>query len=628
MPSIRLALIGTLEPILLALAHEAKATVKKAAREAIKAVGATLVSTQQQGPAIYSTKVKTKDRLEQLDDQCSIRLGFGDLDPPWIRATPLSIDRKGGHLLFETQQPLPDTHLGKPFDALSCEDDLVRAVSDAIDRVKDCPELLAWELVSEDFEPKAIKAARFTRKTKLDRYQIATIDHALSHDITLLIGPPATGKTSTLAELIVEYVLRGYRVLVVSIANVAVDHIVLRTVQALEKLGNRGTQLLDDGQILRFGHAVLPEVSQDRRLFPHLEVIDDLRSQLRDLITDLRKIPKKKSLERATVQRRINSIRSRIRDIQRDALSSAAVVFTTVIQTALCEDFAEVTFETVLADETSMMAMPYSVCSAICATKHIVLAGDPNQLPPVALATTPQAKLWMHRSIFDLHGMDHPSCVMLRSQRRMHKESCGLVNQTYYDGRLITRTPKSSLRGTELPPLPGRPIVLLSYSAEDGSAVERTPQQSRINRGSCDLVIKILELIGPSLKDMSVGVITAYRAQALLIREKIEGRPSCKDFRSNLRVGTVHTFQGSESDLIIWDIVDNSISGLGRPFKGRLGDRLSNVAITRAKGKLIVIADPSAFNVSSRTKTSSGLTQIMKKLIEDTSSIIRPSDLK
>ena len=60
-------------------------------------------------------------------------------------------------------------------------------------------------------------------------------------------------------------------------------------------------------------------------------------------------------------------------------------------------------------------------------------------------------------------------------------------------------------------------------------------------------------------------------------------------------MGTVHAFQGSEADVVIWDLVDTIHNAIGKPYQGDTGNRLTNVAITRARGKLVLIGDPNAF---------------------------------
>jgi superfamily I DNA and/or RNA helicase len=99
---------------------------------------------------------------------------------------------------------------------------------------------------------------------------------------------------------------------------------------------------------------------------------------------------------------------------------------------------------------------------------------------------------------------------------------------------------------------------------------------------------------------MAVAVITPYRAQVASIKDALKpmldrSAEARRDGGASPHVGTIHTFQGSERDVVILDLVENRGETIGLLFLEESGDRLGNVAITRAKGKLVVLADPRAF---------------------------------
>ena len=92
-----------------------------------------------------------------------------------------------------------------------------------------------------------------------------------------------------------------------------------------------------------------------------------------------------------------------------------------------------------------------------------------------------------------------------------------------------------------------------------------------------------------------VGIIAPYRGQVTCIRRLLRERSLPPDQTKRLRLGTVHAFQGSEADIIIWDLVDTRNHKIGRLYLQDTGERLANVAISRARGKLVIVGDPDAF---------------------------------
>jgi superfamily I DNA and/or RNA helicase len=95
----------------------------------------------------------------------------------------------------------------------------------------------------------------------------------------------------------------------------------------------------------------------------------------------------------------------------------------------------------------------------------------------------------------------------------------------------------------------------------------------------------------------SIGVITPYVGQVSMLKARFIEKEYSLDFQDRVEIGTVHTFQGSECDVIIFDIVDCSRFEKGKPYFGRIysgeqGEQLLNVAISRARHKLIVVCDP------------------------------------
>jgi superfamily I DNA and/or RNA helicase len=250
-----------------------------------------------------------------------------------------------------------------------------------------------------------------------------------------------------------------------------------------------------------------------------------------------------------------------------------------------------------------MMPIPYLVCMGLIGRDRLIIAGDFRQLGPIAISRSHAAFEWLHKDAFELVGVacdltqlpSHPALAMLNKQRRMHPNICDLVNRSFYGGKLETAIQGGKKGGADLPPLPGKSVVLVSLGPEDGSKVELTEAGSRCNQGSAKVVVKLAKRFVQSNQQMEVGLITPCRAQVSLIKRLLRDTNLPNSSRVRLKIGTVHAFQGSEADVIIWDLVDSEHHSIGKPYQGETGNRLANVAITRARTKLVLVGDRNVF---------------------------------
>jgi len=373
-----------------------------------------------------------------------------------------------------------------------------------------------------------------------------------------------------------------------------------RLVKALESLGPAGKTLLDDGRILRFGHSRLPEVTGERRLFPSRDEIQRLRKALHEAHSEYRRIPDTNTEKRALHQKLINDLRQALRDVTKKTIESASIVLTTAVQTCLEPSFELGSTDMVVIDEASMMPVPVAMCAAGLAKTNVVVTGDFRQLGPIALAKSEVALKWLHRDVFSAAGISgnapaHPGLTMLHTQRRMHRDIRDMVNRPFYGGLLTGEADASRLRATALGPLPGLATVLVKATSSDGSKVQTTEAQSRVNEFTANVTAQLAVGLAKRNPEIEVGVITPYRGQVSAIKRLLKYHDPPAEAQRRVRVGTVHAFQGSEADVIIWDLVDTPEHTIGKLYQGEAGDRLANVAISRAQGKLVVIGDPDAF---------------------------------
>lgn len=510
----------------------------------------------------------------------------------------LSYDPLKSAIIFETEQPLGDTHIKNQFEIVPNIEQLIQAVVQQLGRASQYKDRVIWRLIEEHQQRLELPWSGVVVRNQLDDTQIGALQSCLRHDITFLWGPPGTGKTHTLGRLMASAALSGRRIIASSISNIAVDQMALHLVRALESAGDEGVALLNEGRIIRFGHPRDPAVSAEARLFPNKTEIQRLRKDLHDAQQQLRDLREGQAELRARLQHEIFQLKAQLRSLTRVLVDKARIVLTTAVQICIEPAIGERSFDFVVIDEASMMPIPYAICAGALGRDQVVITGDFRQLGPIALAHTAAAHRWLHKDVFELAGIrgdypQHRALGMLQVQRRMDQAICSLINKPFYAGILQTATkPRSS---SLLPPLPGEAAILISFLPEDGSAVEQTVDGSRINRKSAEFVAQLVAQYLSNDSDAIVGVIAPYRGQVTCIRRLLRERSLPQHQTKRLRLGTVHAFQGSEADVIVWDLVDTRNHKIGRLYHQDTGERLTNVAISRAQGKLVIVGDPDAF---------------------------------
>jgi superfamily I DNA and/or RNA helicase len=254
--------------------------------------------------------------------------------------------------------------------------------------------------------------------------------------------------------------------------------------------------------------------------------------------------------------------------------------------------------DNLVIDEGSMMTIQQLLYLASKVKKRIVISGDFRQLGPIALSKSSNAKKWLHKDLFSLLGNEdgiikHSSIQMLKFQRRSAASIAELINHPFYFGELYTEDHKSHHTSILLPPTDGH-VSFIDLPSDERNKVEYSSSRSKYNSLARHETMKLLKRIIDSDDSVkTVGIIAPYRQQVIDYRLHLQHI----DTKSvSLRVGTIHTFQGSECDIIIWDIVDAFNESMGLLYLGQTGERLVNVAISRAKSKLIIVGSHRIFH--------------------------------
>lgn len=436
--------------------------------------------------------------------------------------------------------------------------------------------------------------------------QWRALSMAAGSNLHFVWGPPGTGKTAALAQTARMLAGLGERVLVLAHANVAVDVAMLRVADAFA-----GTDELQASRVLRVGdphHAeartrkeILVETAVTRRNPALARKITQLEERRRALARSLRTPDGSVDVdhlgaELRHVRQELSALRTEYREEASFAIAETQVVGATLSRFVLSDDVWEWAPDAILLDEASMVSFPWILLAAVRVAKRLVVFGDFRQLPPVFLARTDEARRWLGADAFEVAGVrariddgeDDPRVTLLDTQYRMAPSIGGMVSDLAYSGRLRTDalSGEAAARLSLSNPYPGETLVVVDTTAlQPGCDVERKP-------GSFSRVNPLHVALGLSLAGEAgrIALVTPYRAQARLYAA------ATRDLVEGATAGTIHRYQGSEQDCVLFDSVDaRPVTAASRLTGGDvdLALRLTNVALSRARGKAIVLADTS-----------------------------------
>lgn len=442
----------------------------------------------------------------------------------------------------------------------------------------------------------------------LDRSQRLAFYAALDKDITFIWGPPGTGKSYTLASIIYAlYVLGEDRTAICCLSNVAVDQLLCKVLDVIDE----EKQKIEPGNIYRAGRTTDPRIISTDYLFPNDQITQSLREKIKSNLERIMylKEHKKETSEEAIILKADNKeLREKLKEHTEFLVKSSRLVFSTISNFVLSNSLYDSKFENLIIDEASMMSMPSLLALGNKISKRVILVGDFQQLSPIALLKDD----CLNDSVFEMAGINidntsHPALHQLLHQRRSNEKIVDIINHTFYEGKLIPSA-KENYEIVATEPFAGRVIALKKVS---NGAVRFTKGGTRQNKVFAENVMDLLDLYyEDETADFTIGVITPYRGQVSLLRALKFERKYSTAFEKRIKIGTIHTFQGSECDVIIYDMVDCPVleSGrslnIGKLYTGKEGERLLNVAVSRAKHKLIVVCDPSYIkNIPGNTLT-------------------------
>ena len=404
-----------------------------------------------------------------------------------------------------------------------------------------------------------------------------------SNDLALIHGPPGTGKTRTVVEVIRQAIRSGEKVLACAPSNTAVDNMLERLLRHNERAVRLGHParilpalrersldiLVEKHENVRLARKFVREALELRRRAGKAHRAGaggayEMRREARDLIEDARRI------EAQTVEGVLDSA---------DVLCSTATGLDS-------EVLGQRQFDLAVIDETCQSTEP-ECWIPILRCKRVVLAGDHCQLPPTVLSRAAKNE-GFDISLFERLAEAHGPAITRRLsvQYRMHEAIMLFSSEEFYDGGLEAH---SSVRSHLLCDLPGvesneltrHPVTFIDTAGAGYDEEIEPGGKSRWNPEEAELVCrKVTELLDAGLAPQAIAVIAPYSAQVRHLRQKLN--------LPGLEIDSVDGFQGREKEAVVMSLVRSNSSG----EIGFLSDvRRMNVAMTRARRKLLVIGD-------------------------------------
>ena len=450
----------------------------------------------------------------------------------------------------------------------SALDDVVNAKKNRLAQLRD---LFAGQLKPEKY---SFAPQRFPW---LNPTQEQAVNEVLwAKDVAVVHGPPGTGKTTTLVEAIYETLHRETQVLVCAQSNMAVDWI-------SEKLVDHGVPVLRIGNPTRVNDKML-SFTYERRFESHPDYTElwSLRKAIRD-IREQRRKGESTHQKLARLRERAQELEMRIHE---SLFNEARVVACTLVGSANKVMVGQ-HFSTLFIDEAAQALEP-ACWIAIRRAGRVVLAGDHQQLPATVKCYEAQ-KQGLGRTLMERIVENVPQCVtLLRVQYRMHDQIMRFSSDWFYEGK-VESAPEVRYRSILDWDTPMMWVESPSPEAFVGT------NHGRINKAEAELTISVLEQYVEKIgrqrytdERLDVGIITPYRLQAQYLRSLLKKSETLRPIRKTISVNTVDGFQGQERDIVLISLVRSNEHGQ----IGFLNDlRRMNVAMTRARMKLIIIGD-------------------------------------
>ncbi|WEK34123.1 MAG: AAA domain-containing protein [Candidatus Pseudobacter hemicellulosilyticus] len=497
--------------------------------------------------------------------------------PDWSRDGKLGID-----LLFDDNS----------------YDEMQAALKQAMGRVEKREEGQLIRVLTGSAEPGSSTDAATVSIPRLNAGQQAAVNTIIAaNDLAIVHGPPGTGKTTTLVQAIKALInLEPQRILVVAPSNTAVDLL-------SEKLSEEGLNVLRVGNPNRVSER-LQSLTLENKMAAHasnkeIKKLKRQANEYRDMAHKYKRHFGKAEREQRKAlfdeARKIGrEVEATEQYILKDLLSRAQVVTATLVG-ANHYTVRDQQYHTVVIDEAGQALEP-ACWIPILKARKLVLAGDHCQLPPT-VKSADAARNGLSTTLLEKAVALQPGAVtLLEEQYRMHEAIMGFSSAEFYEGRLLAHASVAQrmLFAGDKP---------LSFVDTAGCGFEEKTEGTAISNPE-EAAFLLKHLTGLvreldthySIKDFpSIGIISPYRLQIEVLKELILHNTELLPYAAFITVNTIDSFQGQERDIVYIGLTrsnaDNRIGFLSEV-------RRMNVAMTRARKKLVVIGDSATLSQS------------------------------
>lgn len=528
---------------------------------------------------LFSNHDPKVDKLEgiithQSSGKMKVSLRIDEL-PDWARDGKLGVD-----LLFDNNS----------------YDEMLHALKQASSLSDQVPDNKLIKILTSEEKPSFQSAEKFIIPNQLNESQKLAVNRIVSADhLAIIHGPPGTGKTTTIVQAVKSLLKHDdQKILVVAPSNTAVDLLT-------EKFAIEGLNVIRVGNPARVSEKLL-SATLDHKMadHPEMKTIKALKKQANEFKNMAHKY--KRSFGKAERDQRkalfveahkIGKEVEKTESYIMDSLFNKAQIITATLVGANHHTVRNLKYHTVVIDEAGQALEP-ACWIPILKAKKVILAGDHLQLSPT-IKSTVAAKKGLSNTLLEKLVHLHPeSVVLLNEQYRMNKDIMGYSAKVFYDDKLIAhQSVANQLLFDDDEPINFIDTAGCSYDEKlDGTSTTNPEEAAFLIRHLVSLVTR-LETIHTAENFPTVAVISPYKQQIQILKTLVSGEEILAKYERKIAVNTIDSFQGQERDVVYISLTrSNSDENIGF-----LADtRRMNVAMTRAKKKLVIIGDSSTLS--------------------------------
>ncbi len=509
--------------------------------------------------------------------------------------------------------------------------------------VRTLQNLLRWleadphlrDLVSGTIRPQFDTTIVVPPRADFNAEQNLAIERAMQmQDYLLIHGPPGTGKTSVIVEIVKRLNQRGQRIMLAAFTNQAVDNMLKRLdaegFHDFVRLGNERS--VDNAISNRLLKKLVEQKRRGNDTHPLQTQQDTHKSKSPEQVqSSIVGVPLVDTLQTmGTLQTMSTLETSDTLEAVQDLLRSTPVLASTTATwssdkyvpaslngAGANHENSPLQFDVAIIDEAGQLTIP-AILGALRFAKRFILVGDEKQLPPLVLSKE-AAGAGLAESLFSIlkrididytkeHDQAVNACVPLKIQYRMNKWISHFASRLFYDGQLI---PHMSVANRLLEVTISRPMLLAETPSIVSALDPLSPmffldvrgeyEKAKISDAEARTVREIVAgLLVRGISEHEIGIIAPYRAQVANLRRHLFSDDAtigwqALSFDTPLSVDTVDRFQGGERPVIIMSFATTTTPEVESQLRDHLTDpnRL-NVALTRAQRKLILVGNASA----------------------------------